>query len=120
MAHNNSKFKLEAVRAESRARPRPSGNAERREQGEDLRARGARQSGENGMKFCAGQDVSWGIRPTHGIFCGWKIAGPENRLWRWRGMKGAAGPSLHCKHSYFVIFCADVYICILFVSICVY
>ena len=65
MAHNNSKFKSEAVRAESRARPRPSGNAERREQGEDLRARGARQSGENGMRFGAGQDGSWGNRPTH-------------------------------------------------------
>ena len=57
MAHNDSKFKLEAVRAESRARPRPSGIAERREQGEDLRACGARQCAENGMKFGAGQDV---------------------------------------------------------------
>ena len=57
MAHNNSKFGLEAVRAENRARPCPSGNAVRREQGEDLRACGARRCAENEMKFGAGQDV---------------------------------------------------------------
>ena len=33
------------------------------------------------------------------------------------GTKRAAGPPLHFKHSYFIIFCARVYICILFVSI---
>ena len=62
-----------------------------------------------------------GLRePAYPCLSGWNFAGPGNRPWRWRGRKGAVGPSMQYKHSYFVIFCADVYNCILFVSICVY
>ena len=57
MAHNGSKLKLEAARAESWARPRHSGKQNEESRGRTCAACGARQCAENGMKFGAGQDM---------------------------------------------------------------
>ena len=119
LARNNFKLKSEAVRAESRARPRLSGNAERREQGEDLR--GVRCATVRGKWDEIWRGAGCGLRePVYPCLSGWNFAGPGNRPWRWRGRRGAVGPSMQYKHSYFVIFYVLMFITVSLYFVCVY